>query len=188
MEAVRLAGLDNENILVERAKTDDNAFSILYDFYFPRIYGFIFKRVGGKEVAEDIVSAVFMKAFTNLNSFYPQREASFSAWLYRIASNQLIDHYRYAGRRPTVALENINEPGDDRQNPQIDFLRQEERSLVERALMSLADKDREILTLKFYAELEPSEIADILKTNANNVGVMAYRALQKFKAIYQKYE
>jgi len=46
MEAVRLAGLDNENILVERAKTDDNAFSILYDFYFPRIYGFIFKRVG----------------------------------------------------------------------------------------------------------------------------------------------
>lgn len=188
MEAVRLAGLDNENMLVERAKTDDNAFAVLYDFYFPKIYGFVLKRVGGKEVAEDIVSVVFMKAFTSLNSFNPQREGSFSAWLYRIASHKLIDHYRYNSRRPTVAFENINEPGDESQNQQVDFLRQEERKLVERALARLADKDREILTLKFYSELGHGEIADILKTNANNVGVMVYRALKKFKAICQKYE
>ena len=188
MEVVHLDGLNNENMLVERARTDDNAFAVLYDFYFPKIYGFVLKRVGGKEVAEDIVSVIFMKAFTGLNSFNPQREGSFSAWLYRIASHKLIDHYRYNSRRPTVALENISEPGDESQNQQVDFLRHEERELVERALAGLSDKDREVLTLKFYGELDHSEIADILKTNANNVGVMVHRALQKFKAICQKYE
>ena len=188
MEVVHLEGLANENMLVERAKTDDNAFAVLYDFYFPKIYGFVFKRVGRREAAEDIVSAVFMKAFTNLNSFSPQREGSFAAWLYRIASRQIIDNYRFDSRRPTVALEDIGEPGDENQNQQLDFLRQEERELVERALAGLADKDREVLTLKFYAELDNAEIADILQTNTNNVGVMVYRALQKFKAICQKYE
>ncbi len=188
MEAVHLSGLDNENMLIERAKTDDNAFAVLYDFYFPKIYRFIFKRVGGKEATEDIVSVIFMKAFTGLKSFNPQREGSFSAWLYRIASHKLIDYYRYSGRRPTVALENISEPSDDKYNQQTDFFRQEERELVERVLAKLSDKDREILTLKFYADLSHAEIADILQTNVNNIGVMIYRALKKFKAICQKYE
>ena len=92
MEAVKI-NLENEAEIVERAKTDEAAFAILYDHYFPRIYAYIFKRAGNRETAEDILSMTFLRAFTNLKR-YQSRGFLFGAWLYRIATNNLMDHYR----------------------------------------------------------------------------------------------
>jgi len=98
--------LEHEAELVERAKTDDRAFTILYDYYFPKIYGYIYKRVGNFDLAEDLVSSIFLKVFTNIGA-YKEQGYSFSAWVYRIATNKLIDHYRKAGQKKVVSLDEV---------------------------------------------------------------------------------
>lgn len=96
--------IENEAMLVEQAKTDDRAFEKLYNYYFPQIYGFIIKRAGQKELAEDIVSTVFMKVFTHLNDYEP-KTSSFKSWVYKIATNTLIDHYRKSSVKNEFTVE-----------------------------------------------------------------------------------
>jgi len=93
--------LENEAQIVEMAKKDDQAFEVLYDFYFPKIYGYIYKRVGSFDVAQDLVSITFIKVFNNLDG-YQYKGYSFSAWIYRIATNNLIDYYRKANRKKEI--------------------------------------------------------------------------------------
>lgn len=183
-----LVKLDNEIMLVEQAKTEDRAFATLYDFYFPKIYFFVFKRTGQKEATEDIVSAVFIKVFTGLKEFRPNHDNSFAAWVYRIANNKLIDYYRQQGRQPVVDLADIVEPSDEGQDPHADSVRASDSILVGKVLARLAPRDQEILQLKFFSELSNIEIAQALKINPNNVGVLLFRALKRFQEIYQKYE
>lgn len=180
--------LENENMLVEQAKTDDNAFEALYDFYFPKIYFFVLKRTGQKETAEDIVSATFIKVFTGLKSFKPNNENSFAAWVYRIANNKLTDYYRQHARQVSIDIEEVPEIRDYDQDPYSDLIKNADRIIVKKALLQLPVRDQQILQLKFFAELDNKEIAKIMDTKPNNVGVWLFRALKRFEAIYQKYE
>jgi RNA polymerase sigma-70 factor (ECF subfamily) len=180
--------LDNEKMLVEQAKTDDRAFEVLYDFYFPKIYFFVLKRIGQKEATEDVVSATFMKVFTGLKVFEAKNNHSFAAWVYRIASNKLTDYYRSQGRRPVVDIASVAEPEDESQDPEADFVRRLNKSIVEKILSRLSVRDQQVLQLKFFAELDNIEIAQALGTKPNNVGVWLYRALKRFRTIYQQYE
>ena len=173
--------------LVERAKTDDQAFAALYDIYFLKIYYFILKRVGHKQTTEDIVSAVFIKVFTNIKKFQPRNRYSFSAWVYRLAANSLTDHYRRQSKEPQAGLEEIQEPADKSQDPSGAVDAEDEKKLVRRVLISLPAKDREILELKFFAEMGNQEIAETLGISANNAGVLLYRALKKFQKYYEIY-
>ncbi len=175
-----------EQLLVERAKTDDAAFVELYNDYFPKIYGFVLKRTGQRETAEDIVSSVFMKVFTNLKS-YSYRECSFGAWVYKIASNALIDHYRKVARHPETMPEEMPEIYDEKQDVDTGLMLREEQALVRAVLKKLPDRYEQILSLKFFAELSNQEIADSLDIKANNVGVLIHRALAKFEECYQLY-
>ena len=179
--------LENESELVERAKTDDQAFTILYDFYFPKIYGYIYKRVGDFDLAEDLVSSTFLKVFTNIGG-YNERGYSFGAWVYRIATNKLIDHYRKAGRK-VVSLNEVADIKDER-NDSPDTLVQhsQDEELVQRALGDVSEKYQHVLHLKFFADQSNVEIAETLNTTENNVRVMVFRALKSFQASYKKYE
>lgn len=179
--------LADELKIIEQAKTDDQAFRVLYDFYFSRIYYFILKRVGHKESAEDIVAATFMKAFTNLKKFKPRHDHSFSAWLYRIAANNLTDYFSKQSKQPSVNLDEIIEPADEKPDGETAAIINDESELVRSVLGKMADKDREILELKFFNELGNKEIAEILNISANNAGVLLYRALKKFDLNYKKH-
>ena len=179
--------LENEAELVERAKTDDQAFTILYDFYFPKIYGYIYKRVGNFDLAEDLVSATFLKVFTYLGR-YNNRGYSFSAWVYRIATNNLIDHYRKAGRKKIVPLEQAEHIQDEHvDSPDTAVVRLQDRELVQRALEDVPEKYQKVLHLKFFADQSNEEIAEALEISENNVRVITFRALKSFQASYKKY-
>ena len=78
--------LPDEAALVERARTDTQAFADLYRFYLPKIHAFAYRRSGSREVAEDVTAATFENALKNLHRFEP-RDGGFGAWLFRIASN-----------------------------------------------------------------------------------------------------
>ncbi len=180
--------LDNEKEIVERAKQDDQAFETLYDFYFPKIYGYILKRVGDFSTTEDLASKTFLNVFINLKK-YQYRGYSFGAWVYRIATNNLIDYYRKSGERKEINIEEVKNLKDETSDT-LDELAQhaQERKLVQQAVRALPKKYQEVLDLKFFAERTNGEIAETLETNENNVRVLLFRALKLFKEEYKKYE
>lgn len=175
--------IENEAMLVEQAKTDDRAFEKLYNYYFPQIYGFIIKRAGQRELAEDIVSTVFMKVFTHLNDYEP-KTSSFKSWVYKIATNTLIDHYRKSSVKNEFTVEEFPEVLDENQDPKKEMVLKEDQVKVRRILAELPAQYQEILLLKFFSQLSNIEISETLEISANNVGVLLYRALKKFDKVY----
>lgn len=178
--------LENEHDIVDRAKTDERAFEILYNHYFTRIYAYIFKRTGHHETTEDLVSKTFMKAFTHLDK-YEHQGYSFGAWVYRIATNNLIDHYRKTGKKKTVDIEKAPDMQSSRPDPQEQAITTFEKAVVQKALKDLPDKYQEIINLKYFAQLSNQEIAAALGITANNAGVVIHRAVKKFHQVYQTY-
>ena len=179
--------LENEAEIVERAKKDDQSFEILYNFYFPKIYSYLFKRVGSFSIAEDLVSITFLKVFTNLDK-YKYKGYSFSAWIYRIATNNLIDYYRKSKGKREINIDDLKEIKDERSNEPEELIKiSEDKKLVQWVLKELPEKYQRVLYLKFFAEKSNNMIAEILETNENNTRVLIFRALRKFKEIYQKY-
>jgi len=83
--------------LVARARRDPGAFSVLYRRYVGRIFTFAHRRTWTREAAEDVTAATFERAYRHLDRFDTEG-AGFGPWLYRIASNELVDHYRREGR------------------------------------------------------------------------------------------
>lgn len=171
----------NEQELVAKAKSDEAAFRQLYDFYFPKIYGYIKKRVTHTETAQDLVSEVFMKAFVNIGNF-EFKGAPFSSWLYKIAANIVIDHYRKSGHYKTVDIENFQDI-ESGLSADLEVNWQEDRNEVNKYLAVLPDRERQVIELKFFAEQGNLEIAQSLGISANLVGVIIYRALTKMKKL-----
>jgi RNA polymerase sigma-70 factor (ECF subfamily) len=179
--------IDEEYILVKKAKNDNVAFAELYDKYFPQIYGFIFKRIGQKEITEDIVSIVFIKVFTHLSD-YKKKDCSFRSWLYRIAVNTIIDYHRKHSVKKEIAVDEFPEIVDDSQDQEQILHKMENQRIVQSLLDKMPGAYQKILQLKFFSELSNLEIAEVLDISPNNVGVLLYRALKKFKASYQRFE
>ena len=92
--------------LIERAQTcDPETLSELYDFYAPLVYAYVYRRVGDPEVAEDLAGEVFVRVVMVVRGGHTWH-TSFRAWLYRVAHNLVVDHYR---RRPPEPLLSLDE-------------------------------------------------------------------------------
>jgi RNA polymerase sigma-70 factor (ECF subfamily) len=166
----------DEELVRDMQRGDDHAFEVLYERYFQKIYTFIVRRVGHKQTAEDIVSQVFVKAFTHRMSFI--WKTSWSAWIYRIAANAITDHHRT--KKPTVELD---ETKHDRPSSAPSAPDEVDRDLLRKKLETVIEKlnprERLAITMKFYGECDNAEVAKALKVTANNVGVIVHRALKK---------
>lgn len=178
--------LPEEKELVERAKTDQEAFSRLYDYYFSRIYGYIFKRVGHRETVEDLVAEIFTKAFVNIHKF-EYRGYSFGAWLYQIATNHLIDYYRKNSRSKEYELDEKFNYLDESITPDEQVDQKQTGVLVKKTLEQMPEKYQKVLTLKFFGQLSNQEISRVIGQTPNNTGVIVYRALKKFKKEFIRY-
>ena len=175
--------LDNERRLVESAQAGDgDAFSQLYEAYFERVYRFVYFRVADAEMAEDLASQVFLKAWENLHRYRPH--GPFLAWLYAIARNTVIDTYRT--RRQVVSLDEaapIPAPEkslDDRL--QLEF----ELKALQEAMQHLTREQQEVITLKFIAEYETDEIARAMGKSDGAIRALQMRALQALARVMKK--
>ncbi len=177
--------LENEQEIVERAKNDDQAFAVLYDFYFPKIYRYVYSRVGSQPAAEDLVSQVFLKVFTNLKS-YKYQGYSFGAWVYKIATNILIDYYRKESRKKEVILDEAVELAAADPLPGEEIDRRKQRDKIMLILKQLPPPHQHILHLRFFADLSHEEVAAAMAISVNNARVATYRALKQFKKIYDR--
>ena len=179
--------LPDEHELVELAKTDDAAFSRLYAHYFPQVYGFVVRRVGQRETAEDIVSQVFVKVVEHIPRLNCSPSRPFNAWLFRVASTTLIDYRRAMARRRTESLPAVDTVPDSAASAEHVTDIWLERQRLEKALDGLPERYQRVLHLKYFAQLSNEEIAQAMGCTSTNAGVLIHRALKQAHKIYGKY-
>jgi RNA polymerase sigma-70 factor (ECF subfamily) len=170
-------------LLFARAKTgEEAAFGEIYNLFFKKIYRFIFFRVGHKEVAEDLAEEVFLKAFTKIASI--NESSAFEGWLYQIARNLVIDYYRQ--KKSTVALEEIENTLEYETNV-VDVVNlQKQQKIFLKLLKELGAEQQVVIKLKFFEELENSEIAELLGKNEGAIRVIQHRAIIKLQELIKK--
>ncbi len=170
-------------------------FGHIYDQYIDRIYRFVYLKVNSRETAEDITSKVFLKGWEAYKKKFEIRNLKFEknleiqnvgAFLYQIARNAVIDHYREKGRTKVVSTEvspQMAQPGKDLQEKAIiaaDF------AAVKSAIQGLKKDYQDIILLHYVEDMPVSEIAENLGKPAGTVRVMLHRGLKELKNIIQK--
>jgi RNA polymerase sigma-70 factor (ECF subfamily) len=169
---------DDEPALVERARGDPAAFAELYRRYLPRVYAFAYRRTGTVEAAEDVTSAAFERALRNLGTFR-WRPGGFGAWLFRIAANELVDHYRKSGReaapRSLAARQRLH--GDEAPDPAEIVGTRDAVAEVLAAMDRLSPRYQQALALRYLAGLSAEEAAAALGTSRATMAVVVHRAI-----------
>lgn len=178
--------LQDEEALIRRAQHDPQAFRPLYHYYQPRIFAYIAYRVGQAEDAEDITAEVFMRAVKGLASFTHRGEGAFSAWLFRIAHNEIGRYYgRHQNDNQPLSLDALPEIDSDSLPVDQALQRKEQFAMLRRLLDRLGPRQQEIVTLKFFGELRNREIATILDLDERTIAAHLSRALGELQRLYQ---
>ncbi len=152
-------------------------FGQLYDQHVRKIYNYIYYRTHHKETAEDLTSTVFMKALENFQSFNPEK-GNFSMWIYRIAKNALIDHYRTL--KQNLNIDDIWDISSQTEIPKdTDTHMQLEK--VKKYLKTLKPVQRDIIIMRLWDGLSYQEIADILGKSEGSCKVTFSRAIAEIR-------
>jgi RNA polymerase sigma-70 factor (ECF subfamily) len=161
-----------ERLRVEAARKDPGQFAALYEANFELVYAYVARRVKGRAEVEDLVSDVFRRALQALAG-YESRGAPFSAWLFRIAANAVVDRARRANRRvPTAADLDLGESPSD--SERIDA---QSRARLFRCVSELPPDQRRVIELRFAAEKSIREISAVLGRSEGAVKQLQLRAL-----------
>lgn len=175
---------DTEKKLIENSRKDKTQFSPIYHHYKDHVFKYCYYRVNDKTIAEDLTSIIFEKALKGLDNFQWQG-VSFSAWLFRIARNQLIDYYRKSNKRDaTIGVDYLDTFESNEKTPHERVEEMFAEDLLYSVLKQLPPREREIIYYKFYDGYTNRLIADITSLSETNVGTIIYRALKKLKELY----
>lgn len=168
-----------EEQVIERSKKDPRAFGELYEKYFDRIFNYILRQTDHEELAGDLCSQTFVNALNNINR-YEFRGFPFSAWLYKIAGNEVNKHYRKNKGNKIFSIEELKvrelvEQGVD------DW----DEELITRLLKYMNELPTDmiqVLELRFFEDKDFKEIAFILDMTESGAKMRTYRALDKLRS------
>ncbi len=169
--------LADEIALVEEAKTDPDAFGLLYERYVDKIYSYVFYRTGNHHDAEDLTAKVFHQALNHIPR-YAQRGAPFSAWLYRIAHNLVANWHRDHSRRQVVSLDGlamVGSQGDDGPFQQVAL--GERRDALLAAIHRLPPDRQQLLILKFVEHMPNAQIGQTMGRSEGAIKSLYHRTL-----------
>ncbi len=163
------------NLALQAQSGDQSAFGILYDAYVKHIYDFVYYKTLNKEVAEDITSIIFIKAWKNIRQFNTE---SFMAWLYSISRNAIIDYYR--SNKGNINIEDCWDLAD-----KSNFLEKIDVDLkiekIKEAMKSLSLVERDIIIMRFWLDIPFKDIAERLGKNEGAVKMALSRSLKNLK-------
>lgn len=171
-----------EGELVEQAKTNPEAFGLLYEQYVNKIYNYIYYRTGNQQDAEDLTAKVFHKALNHIGE-YKDKGHPFSAWLYRIAHNLVANWHRDQAKRQTVPVEDLSLTSGKHDNPFLRTAQNEERTLLLQAINQLPAIRQQLLILKFVDGASNAEIGRILERSEGAIKSLYHRTLVSLKEI-----
>lgn len=180
---------DDEAHLVAQARTDPAAFAALYRMYVDRIYAFAHRRTWTREAAEDITAATFERAYRHLERFDAEG-AGFGPWLFRIAANELVDHYRREGRSRTDRGQRaLRVLADDPVADDLDGIERDDdvRTMLA-AMETLRPRYQRALTLRYLAELDADQAAEAMGCSKPVLAVTLHRALTALRRATERAE
>ncbi len=172
--------LPDIELIVRAQRGDADAFGDLYERHLNAIYRYVLYRVGDVAEAEDLTETVFLKAWEALDR-YQTRDVPFTAWLYRIAHNAIIDRHRT--RQAALPLEDQWPLRDEADGPEDRVDARENIEAVSEALTQLPGAYQHVLTLRFISGLSHSETARVLKRSEEAVRVLQHRALNALRHV-----
>ncbi|MCD6568385.1 MAG: sigma-70 family RNA polymerase sigma factor [Dehalococcoidia bacterium] len=164
-----------ENIVSRAVKGDGEAFALLYEEYLDKIYRYIYLRLGNKEGAEDLTQEVFARALEAIGH-YKWRNLPFASWLFRIAHNQVIDHFRKESKIEKIDWDDNIAPSHDPGPESITQHKLEAKELAE-TVKKLSPAQREVISLRFGAELSVAEAAEVLGKNPGTIKALQHNAI-----------
>ncbi len=183
--------LEGERELVERAKTDPQAFGILYDEYFSQIFGYILRRTASIPVAQDVTAEVFFKALRSIKGFQ-WRGIPFSDWLYRIAIHEIANFYTHNGHNRVLtdemkhslslfdaSVETGAEEAEARLQQESDLL------TLHKSITKLTQKYQEVITLRFFEKKQINQIAAILGKREGTIKSLLHRGLERLRVLME---
>lgn len=169
--------LNSEQEIIEAAKKDLLHFKKLYNKYYEQIFRYVYQRMDDKDTAHDVTSQVFLKSMNNLNKF-KYKGVPFSAWLFRIASNEVVQFYKDKKSERTVQIQTdyIQDIVANESE-----LRREQLSIVIEEIAELPAKELELIELRYFEKRPFKEISQILNITESNAKVRIHRIVAKLK-------
>jgi RNA polymerase sigma-70 factor (ECF subfamily) len=171
--------------LIERAKTDKEAFGELYELYVDRIYNYVYYRTGNVEDAEDLTARIFFKAMQHIGNYH-DRGVPFSAWLYRIAHNLVANWHRDRSRRKIISLDDIVQWQAPEKGPEFVTQLMEDKDALLAAIRRLPADRQELLILKFVERLSNAEIGEIMGRSEGAIKSLYHRTLLSLRDDLQR--
>jgi RNA polymerase sigma-70 factor (ECF subfamily) len=191
----RLRQADDSAVVTAFLGGEERAFSELVDRYQARLLNFIYRTIGDRDRAEDLVQEVFIRVYRHLHRF--DRSKKFSTWAYTIASNLAKNELRNRARNPLVLFQTLRGANDDEDRPlQFEdttarpddlFRKRHLRELVEDTVAKLPEHHREVFVLRELEGKSYEEIAEITSCNLGTVKSRLNRARTAFAAIIEPY-
>lgn len=167
----------DERLLVEAAQRDPSRFAELYECNFERVYAYVSRRLSNREAAEDITSEVFQQALANLDRF-EWRGVPFVAWLLRIASNAITDHWRRVSREQP--MKDQDEPESYPVNP-TNIEDVERRAFLFRLVSTLPPDQKRVIEMRFAEDKGIREIARELNRSEGAIKQLQFRGIQTLR-------
>jgi RNA polymerase sigma-70 factor (ECF subfamily) len=182
--------LSNEEQLVRRAGNDPKAFGELYDRYYPRILGYVYRITGDYSIACDITSETFLKAWIKIGTF-KWRGISISSWFFKIASNELNQYFRRKTFTPHTLLDQSlagltafsTGRGGQEPDPSSRLEQLEEYRNMHAILNTLSPDYRKVIALRYFEELSIRQISEILGKREGTIRSLLFRGLGKMKKL-----
>lgn len=171
-----------DEVLIERARVEPEAFGPLYERYVTAVYNYVFYRMSNRAEAEDMTARVFYQALTHLDR-YVHRGAPFSAWLFRIAHNLVANWHRDRQTRQTFSLDGavLERASDDEDLDDQASSREEVREL-RAAFARLAPDRQQLLVLKYVQGMSNAEIGEIMRRSEGAVKALLHRTFLALRA------
>jgi RNA polymerase sigma-70 factor, ECF subfamily len=163
---------EDDRYLIEAAQADPARFVEIYQRYFDRIYAFVSRRTENRAAAEDITSQVFEQALASIGRF-EWRGVPVAVWLFRIAANALVDHWREQSRSASEPPPDIPDRGE-----RADI---ERRIALYQEVERLPDAQRQVIEMRFVEEKSIREVAAALNRSEGAVKQLQLRALEKLR-------
>jgi RNA polymerase sigma-70 factor, ECF subfamily len=175
---------EQQALLEKASRAETAALGEIYDQYAEKIYAYIYHRVGQAELAEDLTGQVFMRMLEAIRAGQGWK-TSFSGWLYRIAHNLVIDHYRRRGRATFVDIDEVPPISTTDGEPAGSVQASMDRENLRAALRQLTEEQAQVITLRFLEDLSIAEVSAIMDKNEGAIKALQYRAVLALRRIMQ---
>ena len=166
--------MTDEIRIIQAAKQDPRVFGELYKLYVEQVFRYLYSKIGNLHDAENITSQTFLAAFESFDKF--RQDGHFASWLFGIARNKAMDHFRLRDR--STHMDGFSEiPTED--NTLARMIKTEQEEALSTLIQALSEEDRELLRLRFLADMSFPEIARFLHRNEEAVKKTTYRLLAR---------